>query len=299
MKRTFFCVAFLCGLIGCSKVAVENPTDQFLKGQKLSKLENNQLEEISGGAASVNNPGLFWLHNDSGNSADLYLVDDSLRVLFTCSIPVENRDWEDMAIGPGPQAGKSYIYLGEIGDNDSKYSQKYIYRFEEPQWDKASKTFAVTDVDTITFQLEDRNKDTETLMIDPASSDLYIISKRDDPNTLYQIRYPYSTDSTVIAKKLFNLPFTQIVSGDFSPDGKGILIKNYEHVYYWENTNGISVPELMKQQPREVPYEKEPQGETIMWARDNSGFYTVSEINVGKNSYLYLYKNKDFSKKPE
>jgi hypothetical protein len=292
MTRILFAMFWMV-LMGCSTINVENPTDKFLAGQKLSKLRSDQLGEISGGVASINNPGLFWLHNDSGNEPELYLVDDSLKVLFTCSLDVENRDWEDMAIGPGPVAGRTYIYLGEIGDNLSKYDKKHIFRFEEPVWDRHSRDLDITDVDTISFTLEGKNKDTETLLLDPSSKDIYIISKRDEPVWVYRLKFPYSADSTLVAAKLFSLPFTQIVSGDISPDGKKILLKNYEHVYFWENIKGLAVTEALKQKPFEIPYEIEPQGETIMWGRDGSGFYTVSEKNVGKSSYLYLYKQKE------
>ena len=291
MMRILF--AFWIVMVGCSTINVENPTDKFLPGQKLSKLQSDQLKEVSGGVASINNPGLFWLHNDSGNDPELYLVDDSLKVVFTCSLDVENRDWEDMAIGSGPVEGKTYIYVGEIGDNLSKYDKKHIFRFEEPVWDGHSRDIDIADVDTISFTLEGKNKDTETLLLDPSSKDLYIISKRDEPVWLYRLKFPYPGDSTLVAAKLFSLPFTQIVSGDISPDGKKILLKSYEHVYFWENIEEMPITEALKQKPYEVPYEIEPQGETIMWRRDGSGFYTISEKNVGKSSYLYLYKQKE------
>lgn len=289
-----FVIVVACGVLtSCSNVTIENPTDEFLEGKKLTKLENGPLEEISGGAASATNPGLFWLHNDSGNDPEIYLVDESLEIRATCPLPVENRDWEDMAVGPGPVAGINYIYLAEIGDNAAKYPTKYIYRFPEPEWDGATPRLEPGKIDTISFRLEGKNKDTETLLIDPATRDLYVISKRDEPVWLYVLSYPYPTDTLTEAKKVHSLPFIQIVGGDISEDGKQILLKNYEHVYYWNNTSGFSIPELLRTQPFEVPYEVEPQGEAIMWARDQSGFYTVSEKNVGKDSFLYLYKRKN------
>jgi hypothetical protein len=296
MVKSFYCIFVVFAFACCSQVAVENPTDKFQEGKKLSKLESDKMGEISGGAASVNNSGFFWLHNDSGNAAELYLVDESLNILLTCTLPVDNRDWEDMAVGPGPEKGKYYVYIGDIGDNDSKHEKKYIYRFQEPVWDKETRKLAITQFDTITFKLEGKKKDTETILLDPSTNDLFIISKRDDPVWVYQLKYPYSTDSTIVAKKAFALPFTQIVGGDVSPDGKKLLLKNYEHVFYWEMTSAIPFAELMQQKPYEIPYEREPQGETIMWARDQSGFYTVSEKNVGKSSYLYLYKQKNLKR---
>jgi hypothetical protein len=41
------------------------------------------------------------------------------------------RDCEDIAVGPGPVKGKSYVYDGDIGDNDSKRKYITVYRIEE------------------------------------------------------------------------------------------------------------------------------------------------------------------------
>ncbi|MDH4296207.1 MAG: hypothetical protein OEV74_08020, partial [Cyclobacteriaceae bacterium] len=86
------------------------------------------------------------------------------------------------------------------------------------------------------------------------------------------------------------LQLTQITAGDVSADGSEVLLKNYKHIYYWHNTAEIPVVDLLKTTPREIPYEQEPQGESIAWARDNSGFYTISEKVQGKKSFLYFYE---------
>ena len=113
--------------------SANNQSDGFLPGVKLAELNNKELKEISGIAASVNNPKLLWAHNDSGNGADIFLLDDHLDIKLTCTLAgVENRDWEDIAVGPGPDASKSYVYVADIGDNEAQYQYKYIYRFEEP-----------------------------------------------------------------------------------------------------------------------------------------------------------------------
>ena len=254
------------------------------------ELKGKKLKEISGIAASRSNPGLFWVHNDSGNDPDIYLVDTSLRILLTCRIgEVENRDWEDIAVGPGPEDGKSYVYLGDIGVNSARYQHKFIYRFEEPVITKGEKTLTLQVFDTITFRLEGERKDTETLLINPRTKDFYVISKRENPVWLYELSYPHSTKDTLVARKVTSLPFTQIVGGDIRSDGKQILLKNYEHVYYWHSDKAMTVGDLLRMPPFEVPYEIEPQGEALSWTEDGSGFYTISEKNVGKPTYLYYY----------
>lgn len=289
MKKLSIFLLFIIAA-GCSKTKVENPSSEFLKAEKLAELKNEKLGEISGIAASIANPGLFWAHNDSGNGAEIFLINKKLEIVMSCKLDkIQNRDWEDVAVGPGPEEGKNYIYVGEIGDNESKYPLKHIYRFLEPVFNDSSKSLNISAFDTITFKLEDKKKDTETLLLDPGSKDLYVVSKREEPVWVYKIKYPYSVTDTLIAKKLISLPMKQIVGGDISSDGEKLLLKNYEHVYYWTIPKGKSIEESLKEKPFEVPYELEPQGESIAWELDNSGFLTLSEKNIGKSSFLYFY----------
>ena len=236
---------------------------------------------------------MLWAHNDSGNGANIFLLDENLDVKLTCTLAgIENRDWEDIAVGPGPDDSKSYVYVADIGDNESKYQYKYIYRFEEPVWNKTqSENIAITSFDRITFQLSDSRKDTETLLLDPKTKNLYVVSKREEPVCLYELKYPYHKEDTLVADKLMSLPFTQIVGGDFAANGQEILMKNYNQIYYW-NSSAKSMTDALKEIPLEIPYEVEPQGESIAWATDGSGFYTLSEAKKKEKSYLYFYKRK-------
>ncbi len=293
--KTLFLILFGVSAFSCTKKeSVEQPASEFEQGLKLAEIKSDKLEEISGLASSINNTPLLWGHNDSGNKAEIYLLDKNLNIRLTCELKgIENRDWEDIAVGPGPDSSKNYIYVGEIGDNDAQYQYKYIYRFEEPTWQEQQREkIVITDFDRITFQLSDDRKDTEALILDPKTKNLYIISKREDPVYLYELKYPYATDDTLTATKLISLPFTKIVGGDLSADGRELLIKNYSHVFYWNSSTAKPLNELLKEVPKSIPYEIEPQGESITWAIDGSGFYTLSEVNKNKKSYLYFYKRR-------
>lgn len=269
-----------------------NDKHEFRRGKRIAEHKIKILEEVSGIAASSNNPGLLWAHNDSGNGPDIFLIDQDLSVRQRYTLEgVGNRDWEDIAVGPGPDSTKNYVYVGEIGDNEAIYQLKYIYRFEEPVLDSIqNQAIVISEFETISFQLSDQRKDTEAFLIDPKTRDIFVISKREKPVNVYLIDYPYPTDDTITAKQVMTLPLTQIVSASFSPDGNELLMKNYNHIYYWKNTQGLSSIELLKELPKEIPYSIEPQGESITWSTDNSGFFTLSEINKGKKSFLYFYE---------
>lgn len=299
MMRFLYLIVVALVLADCEKKTLQNPTDAFGTAQRLGKMSDRALSEASGLAASPGNPGHLWTVNDSGNDASILLVDTSLHVQMICILAgIENRDWEDIVAGPGPDSSKHYLYVGEIGDNRAKHAYSYIYRFEEPVLSRSATTghvapaLAITDFDTITFRLPDRPKDMEALFMDRKNRDLYLVSKREEPVYLYRIAYPYSTHDTLTAKKVMALPLTTITAADLSPDGREIVMKNYEHIYYWQSTTPTSVVNLLAQPPFEIPYEEEPQGEAMTWALDGSGFYTLSEHPLGSRVHLYLYKHR-------
>jgi hypothetical protein len=270
-------------------------TTFFFPGQRLAESKAPKLQEISGIATSIRNPGYLWALNDSGNPAEVLLINDSLNIKLEVSFGKQlvNRDWEDIAVGPGPKAGKSYIYVAEIGDNLALFPYKIIYRFEEPSLAQADKLgrLVVNDVTRIVFRLADGTKDAETLLLDPNTKDLYVISKRENPVHIYALKYPYNAD-TLVAPIVGELPLTMIVGGDIRPDGS-VVLKNYRRVFYWDNPTHKPIAELLKQEPSIIPYEEEPQGEAMTWRRDGAGFYTLSERNPGKKTYLYFYKRRD------
>ena len=272
--------------ISCSVNTPETVTSTFSEPRELGLIDE-KLPEASGIAASVANPGSIWAVNDSGNPAEVFLIDTTAHVTLTCKLPVENRDWEEVAVGPGPIKGKTYVYVGEIGDNNAIYDTKYIYRFEEPVPDQVVKNVAL--VDTLKIQMSDGKRDTETMLIDPTTKDLYLISKREDSVGVYKVAQPF-TKEIMTAQKVATIPFFKIVAGAFSPDGTEVILKDYDHVYYWKRSKDESLETVLLRKPEELPYNREAQGESLAWKLDGSGYYTLSETNPGKPSYLRFYK---------
>jgi hypothetical protein len=287
MRQVFFFIV-LINSAACSQNSDKVVSTIFSKGVKLGEVVNPKLSELSGLAASVNNPGLLWTHNDSGNSAEVFLIDKNLDIKLTCRLKnIVNRDWEDIAVGPGPVKGKSYIYVGDIGDNLAIFPYKTIYRFEEPIL-SGSKEIVISKFDAITFALEGIKKDAESLMVNPHTKDIYIISKWQNPESLYQLKYPYSTKDTITASFVMTIPFTRVVAADFSGDGSEIIMKTYKDVYYWK-VKDKPVKVALSEPPFKVEYKQEAQGESITFANDGSGFFTVSESNKKTKTYLYFY----------
>jgi hypothetical protein len=287
-----FAFFFMVATVACSQKRDRIDSTIFLKGEELAEIKSSKLDEISGLAASAGNAGMLWTHNDSGNKAEIFLVDPKMNIILICKLQgAFNRDWEDITLGPGPTPGKFYIYLGDIGDNLEIFKYKNIYRFEEPVYKTGSNEIIISQFDTITFQLPEGEKDTEALMINPLSKDLYLISKNETPAYLYRLKYPYLTRDTLTAEKITAIPYRKIVAANFSADGKEVLIKNYDNVYYWK-VNDRPLADVLKERPYVVEYTKEPQGEAITFSRDGTGFFTASEKIKGEKSHLYFYPRK-------
>ena len=102
-------------------------------GRQTGTVQSGAVTEASGLAASRRNDGVLWTHNDSGDSARAFAMDTQGKHLGAYTLSGANAlDWEDMAVGPGPTAGTSYLYLGDIGDNASFRGSVKVYRVAEP-----------------------------------------------------------------------------------------------------------------------------------------------------------------------
>lgn len=254
-------------------------------------MDDPTLVEASGLAPSAKNPGYLWTEEDSGNSNQIQLLTKQGRVVGRFTLTgVENRDWEDIAVGPGPVAGQSYVYVCEIGDNKRRYPIKVIYRFPEPSL--AGKILpvneSVTAIDAIQLQLPKGPKNAEAILLDPATLDLYVLSK-DDRSFVYQATYPQSLTQPTLMKRQLGIMLDKVTSADISPDGTEILIRTYGELYYYKRRAGESVIDALKRTPRRVSLAGEPQGEAVGWAADGSGYYTTSEKPYNTPQAIYWY----------
>ncbi len=268
----------------------------FYESDARGVLENEVIVEASGLAVSRSNSSLIWTHNDSGDFNRLFVVGENAEDYGEFVIQgAFNRDWEDMAAGPGPDPGVTYLYIGEIGDNHAVYDIMSIYRLPEPDisgLDSVTLTL-VTGVERIDFVYPDgKSRDAETLMVDPFTKDIYIVTKRDERSIIFVARYPQDTETVIILEKIGYFPFNRALAGDISSDGMEIAVKTDERIYYWKREADEAVFETFKRQPLLLPYTVEPQGEAFAWMPDGSGYYTLSEKTGGIEPVLYFYRRK-------
>ena len=140
---TLLFIASLLFTLSCKQVSRDvqaepsdtaaNPNSPYGPPVKDGTLLNKSIDESSGLVASRVNPGIYWTHNDSGDGPFIYAFDQTGRSRGIVRVAgANNRDWEDISVGPGPQTGTSYLYIGDIGDNDFIRREVVLYRIPEP-----------------------------------------------------------------------------------------------------------------------------------------------------------------------
>jgi len=260
-------------------------------------LQSTLLDEASGLAVSSKDAAVLWSHNDSGHPNRLYAVGSKGENLGYFSITgAGSRDYEDICMGYDPENNVDYIYLGDIGDNHAQYNFVVIYRIKEPEttglFENGVYAIPAENVERFEFTYPDGPRDAETLMFDPWTKDLYVVSKRDFRSIVYRAKYPFDVNKRTELERLAQLPFNWAVAGDISKDGTQIAIKDKHRIYYWTRKQNESVIDALQKKPKLLPYILEPQGESFAWSSDGNGYFTVSEQSGVFPPDLYYYERK-------
>jgi hypothetical protein len=278
----FFLVGSKITSSGCDKSSTEHSTILFDSIPIVTPVKP-MIGETSGIADSHRNKGYLWVQEDSGNPAQLYLLGHNGIVAKTIKLRgITNRDWEELQLA----AGK--LYLGEIGDNLRQHAEYRFYIFEEP----VQAANEVNSFQVLRFQYEDGSRDAEAFLVDPATGDIYIITKSDDPAKIYKLTYPFDFNKVNKATVIGKLTYRAVVGAALSPDGKEAIIKTYAGLQYYKRSEGESILQMFQKPFETLPYRPEVQGEAVTFSINNDGYFTLSEKSIFNNLHLYYYKRK-------
>ncbi|MCL7987555.1 hypothetical protein M8998_06355 [Sphingobacterium sp. lm-10] len=294
MSRIHWRLCLILSLIGFSVSLMHAQVHPDSIRQTLGKVRHPALQELSGMVPSVANPHCFWVHNDSGDEANIYLIDSVANLLCTYGLEgVSARDFEEIAWVV--KDGKYHLVVGDIGDNRGKRKQVVFHLFPEPVWQKGDLKEQITQVSSFSAVYPDGPRDAEAFFVDPLTNQLILISKRDfhvhvySANFLQDAHYAGS-NKPYLLKKEAELPLFFVTAADISPNGQDILIRNLTNIYHWRRDPSQSVISALQKAYTEIPYAPEPQGEAIAFDRNSRSFYTISERPLGLDSYLYQYQ---------
>jgi hypothetical protein len=276
--------------------AVDAAAAKDLDASNAGPINDPNIKEISGIDAGIKNPNVVWVHNDSGDSARIFALDASTgETLGTYTLSgAKAVDWEDIEVAAGPD-GKSYIYVGDIGDNGLSRSSVTVYRVAEPT---VTGTVAspvkttLTGVETYNLKYPDGSHNAESLMVDPKSGQMVIIDKTSAGNpTIYAAPGGLADGSTTTMQAVGTLPLGSgggnlVTGADVSPDGTEVAVRTYNHVLLWNRDPSQDLATVLGHNAVQGPVPNETQGEAIAFHPDGDGYVTVSE---GTNQTLHNY----------
>jgi hypothetical protein len=258
---------------------------------ELGALADKALDETSGVVASSKKDDLYFVHNDSGDTARFFAVDGhGARLATFVYSTAAVLDCEDIARGPcadgtspaspgrGPLPTASCLFVGDIGDNFKNREQIVVYRVREPD----VIADATVPSEALPFVYPDGPHDAETLLIHPKTGALVIISKeKSGASTIYEAPLPLTPGVKATLKTVGTVAATvgspRFTGGDVRADGTGIVLRTYTHVLYAPMRPEQTIVDALKAPLCSLPVAREEQGESVGWQRDGKGFVTISE----------------------
>lgn len=314
-KNLFFVTAFCgfclfltnCGLVfsnGSRSSANQNEYDfsaNYEKPKVLGKIKSNEIDESSGIVASRCNRNVFWTHNDSGDKAFIFAIDQTGDKLATFQVKdAKNIDWEDIATLK-TTGGECFLYLGDIGNNNLGKNELTIYKVKEPPVSGETNSSRENPLETesaeaIRFSYPDPPHNAETLLVHPTTGDIYILSKEPSkPSGIYKLAVKNISDGVNKLEKIGEytvpaVPYGLLTGGEISPDGQHVVLCDYQAGYEIALPAGDkNFDDIWKQRPAKIELGKREQGEAICYGLDGNSIYATSEK---KNSPLIEVKRK-------
>lgn len=283
-------VAVAAGVSACSAPTLQATCSKRLVASTSTAISDPALVEISGIAASRTNPGLWWVHNDSGDSARVFALDENGGVHATLALTGASAiDFEDVAVGEGPVSGTSYLYVADIGDNPATRSDVVVYRMVEPTVSASGTvTGSISGVEALRLRYPDGAHDAESFAIDPISHSLIVFTKSlaGGAQPAYRVTTALAGGSTTTMTPLATLTseagFAGAITGaDISRDGLQLAIRTYGGVRIVGRNADLPLDRFVAGGVGAVscpaPIPSEIQGEAIGFRLDGRGYITVSE----------------------
>ena len=265
--------------------------------EKIGIVKSTEIDESSGLALSYRFSNAMWTHNDSGGKSALFLISDSGKLLATVTLQgVKNRDWEDIC---SFQAGeKSFLLIGDVGDNGRRHQSCTVYLLEEPELDlkRDEPVHLKTDrFQRIAFTYSDGPRDCEAITYDPNEKVLWLIDKvggRADRSTkpgVYRLALDYERilwdrndsleGSAKSAKRVTDFPHRNVTAMEFSPDGRSLIVRSYFQAWLLRRGEDQKWSARLDQSDKleQIAIPIQRQGEAICFSKDSSSLLLTSE----------------------
>jgi hypothetical protein len=177
----------------------------------------------------------------------------------------------------------SCVYLADTGDNNSTRTSSAIVRMTEPDLGPGQAPATTTVVaEKLTFSFPDGPHNTESLLVDPGSDTIYVITKVNAvPSTVYRLPAQFG-GAPVVAQKVVTLTVPKPADGPATgasaqPCGAGFLLRTNTALYEFRIPVGSPFEGAFAAVPVPVPLAVEAKGEAVTYRPDGRGYLTTGE----------------------
>jgi len=258
VPRLLCCATWIAWLAWSATVAVADRPQELsdtVNVVRVGNLENRQLEELSGLAASTLSRDILWAVNDGGHDPVLYAVSIDGSSLASIGITsARNIDWEDLAAFR--RADRHYLMIADIGDNARRRALYSLYVVEEPrpQQLRDGNIQQLPVSRQIDFRYEDGPQDCEAVAVDSVRNKVFLLSKHLFSSALYELPLvPAAGTPVQVARRLGRVPnYSMVTAMDISPDQSSALVLTYQHVYLIRRKPGENWSSVLKREPLQL-----------------------------------------------
>lgn len=249
-----------------------------LTATKAGRVFDGALGEISGLVRGRRDTSMLWAIEDSGADPLLTALHGDGRPLGVWEVAgASNVDWEDLAIGPpAREGGPARLFIADIGDNQAARDEVTVWIVDEPSDPSGGGPTAAAQ--SLTLRYPDGPRDAETLLVDPRSGNLLIISKELTGGGIYLARAPLPLGNDVTLQRIADAPLGFETGGDVSADGGIVAVRGYQSLAVWQRRGTESLNQALRRKPCRSPTMLDDgQGETLALNGDGTQATTIAE----------------------
>lgn len=277
------------------------------------EIDDERILESSGVVASPRVENRFWTHNDSGDPARLFALDQiaegrsqgdrrpggraeggraeggraKWRVSAVDVRGARSIDWEDIAAGVID--GRPTLIIADVGDNARRRDHVTLYVIDEPTLADEGATaqgepqavaprFRQADVrQRIDVRYPDGPTNCEAIAVDAPRRRVILISKQVLPTAaVYAVPIPAEEDDPqgVVAERIGNLPMPMVTGMDIRDDGRRLAVVGYFDLFLFDRDGNEDWAEALRRTPVHVALPKLKQIEAVGFDRQGEVWIT-------------------------
>lgn len=267
------------------------PTFGWCDDRTAGTIRTPQISESSGIAVSYQNEDCLWVHNDSGDGPNLYLITETGALRAKVELADTRAfDWEDMS--SFVVDGQPWLLIGDVGDNLKARGRRTprceLLLVQERKIPPANGLPTVTwPVHTrISFDYEDGEHNCEGVAVDSRRKEILLLTKATPAECgVYQLPLDLTAGTRQQTARKIASPFVLFATAlDVSPDGRQLAIGTMLNGSLVRRKHNESWADAFRRPGRNIALPPRRQGETICFDRTARWLFVNSE---GTNQPLW------------